>query len=304
MKCFVVNQKFTFFKSQFIDTFQTHGLWVPVTLNVLVPPSQTSISPPYLRVWIQNPAYLNTSTEKSKCNNNAPSQSSELMVSYALEQFTKVITWYKKRNKWMSIYLGRWEKAATETKVWAMNQTTYTLMEFLQLEKPLQRLSETLLQPKLCVHFKVNTLKLSIEKGLLGQSPASMLTFMSRDTGSEEESAKDNTSQFWDSECKLGLPLSSMGWSSWGLGQTAGCPRLPSHLYSGMGSTGHRVGMPLSASLRRPPAVSKTSTISSKTKALIHSKMCMLPDRLRVLTGMNQNSTEREKVLGASLSCC
>lgn len=178
------------------------------------------------------------------------------MVSYTLEQFTKVITWYKKHNKWMSIYLGRWEKAATETKVWAINQTTCTLTEFLQLEKPLQRLSETLLQPKLCVHFKVNTLKLNTGKGLLGQSPASKLTLMSRDTGSEEESAKDNTSQFWDSERKLGLPLSSVGRSSWGPGQIAGCPHLPSHLYSGMGSTGHRVGMPLGVSLRHPPATS------------------------------------------------
>lgn len=141
------------------------------------------------------------------------------MASYAWEQFTKIITWCK--NVMMSLYLGRWEKAATETKVWAMNQTTCTLSEFLQLEKPLQRLSETLLQPNLCVHFKVNTLKLNAGKGLLAQSPASMTTLMSREPGSEEESAKDSISWFWDSECKLGLPLSSVARSSWGLGQTA-----------------------------------------------------------------------------------
>lgn len=59
----------------------------------------------------------------------------------------------------MSIYLGRCirEKAAAEMKVRVINQTPRTLMEFLQLEKPLQRLSEKiLLQPNLCVHFKVN----------------------------------------------------------------------------------------------------------------------------------------------------
>lgn len=157
------------------------------------------------------------------------------MVSYTLEQFTEVITWYKKRNKWMSVYLGRWEKAATETKVWAINQTTCTLTEFLQLEKPLQRLSETLLQPKLCVHFKVNTLKLNTGKGLLGQSPASKLTLMSRDTGSEEESAKDDTSLL-RFRAQTGLALVKRGTVL--LGAKADCglpsPPLPSLLRNGI----------------------------------------------------------------------
>ena len=123
-----------------------------------------------------------------------------------------------------------------------MNQTTCTLSECLQLEKPLQRLSETLLQPNLCAHFKVNTLKLNAGKGLPAQSPASMTTLMSREPGSEEESAKDSISWFRGSECKLGLPLSSVARSSWGLGQTAGpslpllCPSLPALLLHLLGS--------------------------------------------------------------------
>lgn len=143
-------------------------------------------------------------------------------MAYAWEQFTKIITWCK--NVMMSIYLGRWEKAATETKVWAMNQTTCTLSEFLQLEKPLQRLSETLLQPNLCVHFKVNTLKLNAGKGLLAQSPASMTTFNVQGAWPEEEPAKDSISRFWDSEGQTGLALSSVYGPSWGLGRL----RLPS----------------------------------------------------------------------------
>lgn len=248
MKCFVVNQNIYFFQIPIYWHLPNTWSLSSYDLKRSCPPKSDFSLSSLLAGLNTKPTLSKHLHWKSKCNGKLPRLRALGWWLLTPEKFTKIITWYK--NVMMSIYLGRWEKAATETKVWAMNQTTCTLSECLQLEKPLQRLSETLLQPNLCAHFKVNTLKLNAGKGLPAQSPASMTTLMSREPGSEEESAKDSISWFRGSECKLGLPLSSVAQSSWGLGQTAGSPHVPSHLYSGMGSTGHRVAMPLGVLLR------------------------------------------------------